>query len=78
MLPAVAEVVLVAEAFVDTEFEIAQSNLVRISREARAAVVVHAIVLAMDVKQIKMRVAPAEGDLQRVMQVGDRAVTAYQ
>ena len=32
----------------------------------------------MNVEQIQMLVAPAEGDLQRVMQIGDRAVAARQ
>jgi hypothetical protein len=32
----------------------------------------------MDVKHIQMRVATTEGNLQGVMQIGDRAVAAHQ
>src|ERR1035437_9999043 len=78
VLPAITEVVVVAETFVATKFEIVQLDLIGIGRKARASVMVNAIVLAMDVEQIQMLVAPAEGNLQRVMQIGDRTVAAYQ
>lgn len=61
VLPAVPKVVLVEKALVDAEFEIAQSDQIGIGRKADAAVMVNAIVLAMDVKQIQMLIAPFVG-----------------
>jgi len=74
----VTEVVLVEKPLVDAEFENAQSDLLGIGREARAAIVVNALILTVDVKQIQMPVTPAEGDLQRIMLVRDDAIVADQ
>jgi len=38
-------------------------------REINAAVVIDAIILAVNVKLIQMRIAPTESDLQRVVQI---------
>jgi len=65
------------EALVDADVKIVQSNLIRIGREADAAIMVNTIIMAMDVKSIQMLIAPAEGNLQGVMQFGDRAVATH-
>ena len=47
-------------------------------REAYTAIMIHTVVLAMDVKPIRMRIAPAEGDLQDMMQVSDGTVATHE
>ena len=52
MLPEVAEVIFVGEAFILAEFEIAQSHQFWILCKADATIVVHAIILAVDAELV--------------------------
>ena len=71
MFPTVAEVIFIGEAFVLAEFEIAQLDEFRVLEKADTTVVVHTIVLALDVKQVEVLIAPAESDLQGMVEVFD-------
>ena len=78
MSPTIAEVILVEEALVEVEAEIAQANQCRIGREADAAIVADAVVLPVGVKLIEMRIGLAKRDLERVMEICNRAIAANQ
>src|SRR3954462_15624716 len=47
-------------------------------REAKPSAAGHAEVLAMDAKAVQMKVAPAKGDLESVMQIRQRLIGAQQ
>lgn len=74
MLPSIRQVVFVQEALIDAEMEITQPNVVSIGGEAESASAADAVVLAVNVKPVEVRVGPVKGNLQRVMEVGDRAI----
>ena len=78
MLPAVGEVVLIQELFARSQAEVRQSHAVRIIAETDAADLADAVVLAVDHEPVQVLVTPAECQLQRGVQVGDRAVVANQ
>ena len=76
MLSEVAKIVLVAEAHVEPQALLAEAHLLRVVGKKAAAGLGDAVLLAMDHKAVEVRVGPAEGDLEDVMQVGDRGVAA--
>ncbi|TQN49263.1 hypothetical protein DLNHIDIE_03443 [Acidithiobacillus thiooxidans ATCC 19377] len=49
-----------------------------IRSKAYSAIMIYTVVLAMDVKPIQMRIAPAEGNLQDIMQVRDGTVATHE
>ena len=53
-------------------------TVARIITEADAATVAHAVLKTVNDVALQMLVAPAQGDLQRGMQVGDAGVAADQ
>jgi len=76
MLPAVAKIVLVAEPHVEPQAQVAQAHLLRVVGKKDATGLGDAVLLAMDHKAVEVGVGPAEGDLEDVMQVGERGVAA--
>jgi hypothetical protein len=70
--PAVAEVVLVEEPFADAQTEIGKVDLMWIVPEPETARVGDAVFTAVDDEAVQVLVAPAEGELEGGVQVGDR------
>jgi len=58
--------------------EILEVYLVRIIAEPRAAQPGDTVPFAADHKLMEVEIGPAQGDLQRVVEVGDGAVTTHQ
>jgi hypothetical protein len=78
VLPGVAEVVFVPESFVDTKAKVGEADLLCIGREADAADLADAVIPAMDVEPMEMRIRPAKRNLKRVVKIGDRAIALHQ
>jgi hypothetical protein len=74
---AVAEVVFV-ESFVDTKAKVGEADLLCIGREADATDLANAVIPAMDVEPMEMRIRSAKRHLKRVVKIGDRAIAAHQ
>ena len=69
------EVVLIEKAFPDSKAKTAKGHFGGVVGKADPADVRHAEVLAVDMKPIQVRVAPAHGNLNRVVEISDRLVT---
>ena len=78
VLPRVAEVILVEEAFVAAELEVGEADLACILGEPGPARPADAIIPAVDAEAMEMGVAPAEGDLDDVMKLSEGPLTADQ
>jgi transposase-like protein len=70
VLPTIAEVILVLEALMDAQPEIGEMHASRVD-EALGA-----MLTSVNHEAMQMRLAPAEGDLQRSVQVGNGAVAS--
>ena len=62
------------KAFTKTKTELGQANAVWVIGEGEASLVRNAIVFAVDVKTIQVRITPTHGDLNGVMEVSDAVV----
>jgi hypothetical protein len=62
------------EAFPKTEAELGQANALWVIGEGAASLVRNAIVSAVDLKAIQVRITPTHGDLNSVMEVSDAVV----
>src|SRR5712692_6907635 len=71
--PAVEDVVLVEEPFADAQAEIGKLDLIRVVPEPETARVGNAVLTAVDDEAVQVLVAPAEGELEGGVEVGDRA-----
>lgn len=78
VLPPIRQVIFVQKALVDVEVEITQPNVVRIRGEAETASAADAVVVAVNVKPMEVRVGPVKGNLERVMEVGKGAISTDQ
>src|ERR1035438_1933615 len=78
VLPSVAEVVFVTEPFVDAKAEVGEADSFCIGREANTADLADAVIPAVDVEPMEMRIRPAKRNLERVVKIGDRAIAAHQ
>jgi hypothetical protein len=78
MFPAVLEIVFVQKPFAEAEAEIRQADLIGLSVEDRSTYMVHAEILAMDPETIEVAVAPAESELERIMEVRNTLVGTNQ
>jgi hypothetical protein len=78
VLPGIAEVTLVEEAFVAAELEVGEANLVGILGEPGPSRPTDAVIPGVDAEAMEVGVGPAEGDLERVMELGQGAVGAHQ
>ena len=65
----ITEVVLVEKSFTKLEMKIHQADPMGILIEDGSTNVIHAEILAVDPKTVQMRVAPAEGNLERIMKI---------
>src|ERR1039457_1779710 len=68
----------IVRSFVDTKAKVGEADLICIGREADAADLADAVIPAMDVEPMEMRIRPAERNLKRVVKIGDRAIAAHQ
>src|SRR5512135_1695156 len=78
MVPSVAEVILVEEALVAAELEVGEADLMGIQGEPGPARSADAVVPAVDAEAMQMGVAPAEGDLDDVMELSEGTLAADQ
>ncbi len=78
MLPRIAQVILVEEPFVEAELEVGESDLARILGKRNSTDSADAIVASVDAEAVELGVGPAEGDLEDMMEGGQRAVAADQ
>src|ERR1035437_7854281 len=78
MLPDIVEVVLVEEALAKPEPEVGQMDLLGIVAEPNASFVLPPEIFAMNMKLMEVGIAPAHGDLNRVVEISDAVVTAQQ
>lgn len=78
MLPVIVQVVLVQKPLAKPKSEVGEMDLLRVVVERNASRMRHAVVLAVNVKPMKVGIAPAEADLNGVMEIGDALVTAQQ
>ena len=78
VLPAVADVVLLNEALAQTKAKVSELDLVGGVREADAADLAAAVVHPVEHKPVQVFVAPAQHELERGVQIGDRAVAPHQ
>jgi hypothetical protein len=76
--PAVEEVVLVEEPLADPQAEIGKVDLICVVTEPETARVGDATLPAVDDEAVQVLVAPAEGELEGGVEVGDAAVAADQ
>ena len=76
MLPVVAEIKLVQEAFTKTKTELAQENTFGVIGEGEATLVRNAVIFSMDVKPMQVGISPPHGNLNRVMEVGNAVVAS--
>ena len=75
MQPGIAEVVFVEKPFACAKTKSGKKHLFRVVGETNPAIVVNAIVLAMDVEPIQMDITSANSNLNRIMEIGHLAVT---
>ena len=78
MLPVIVQVVLVQKPLAKPKSEVGEMDLLRVVVERNASRMRHAVVLAVNGKPMKVGIAPAEADLNGVMEIGDALVTAQQ
>lgn len=78
VLPAVGQVVLVAEALAFAQPEVSEADLVRVIAEREAAAVRDAIVPPVNVEAMQVFILPAHGDLEDGVELGDGRVSAHQ
>ena len=78
VLPGVAEVILVEEPLVGAELEVGEADLAGILGEPEPARSADAVIAAVDAEAMEVGVAPIEGDLDDVMELGEGAVAADQ
>ena len=76
MFPAIVHVVLIKKALTKPQFEVAETDLLRVVVEHHAALVSYAVFLAMNVKAMEMGIAPTHSNLNGVMEIGDALVAA--
>jgi hypothetical protein len=76
--PAVDEVVLVEEPLSDAQAEVGKLDLMRVVAEPQTARVGHAVFPAVDDEAVQVLVAPAQGDLEGGVEVGEAAVASDQ
>ena len=74
MQPDIAEVVFIEKPFTCPKIKGGKKNLFRVVGETDPAIVVNAIVLAMNVELIQVTITPANRNLNCVVEIGDRAV----
>jgi hypothetical protein len=78
VLPPISEVILVEKPFSEPEVELGQANLVGILMKGKSSAPGHTEILAVDTKPVQMEVAPAEGNLEAVVQIRQGLVGAQQ
>src|SRR5262249_38493778 len=78
MLPEIREIVFVQKTLTQPESEAGQVNLLGVVVEPDATLMSAPVVLAVNVEAIEVRIAPAHDDLNGVMEIGDRLITAQQ
>jgi hypothetical protein len=78
VLPVVVEVVLIKKPLTHPELEVRQVNRLRVIVKRQTSPVAHAIVFPVNVEAVQMGVGPTEGNLECIVEIGDRAVTANQ
>lgn len=76
--PGDVEVVLIEEALLRPKAKIGQADLVGVVGEAGPAEVSDAVVLAVNDELVEVGIAPAEGDLDDGVQLGDGRRIAHQ
>ena len=76
--PQVKEVIFVKEPLFRAKVQVPQPYLGWVIAEANTTGLVHAVSLAADDELVQMGICPAHRDLQGVVQIGNRAITAHQ
>jgi len=71
VLPIVSEVVLVEELLSETELEVREFDSVWIIAKREAAPRRDAILFTVNEETVEMEVAPGEGDLEGMVEIGD-------
>src|ERR1035438_6698105 len=78
VLPEIVEIVFVQKTLTQPESEAGQMNLLGVVVEPDAALMRDPVVLAVNVEAIEVRIAPAHGDLNGVMEISDSLIAAQQ
>ena len=78
MNPRIPKIVFVGESLETAQAQNVEPYAIGVDSDQPAAVAVDGIFSAPDFKTVKMDVVPTKGDLQRLVQLRNRAVAAYQ
>jgi hypothetical protein len=77
VLPEIAEIVLIQEAFIDAKVQVGQPDFPCIVA-AEPAKAWHGVVFLANAKTMEMEVRPVEADLQDDVKIGEGAVGSYE
>ena len=77
VLPEIAEIVLIQEAFIDAKVQVGQLDFPCIVA-AEPAEAWHGVVFLANAKTMEMEVRPVEADLQDDVKIGEGAVGSYE
>jgi hypothetical protein len=77
-VPPVAELVLVEEPPVTAELDLGETDLACLGGERGTSHMAEAEVRAVDAVPMELRIIPAEGDLEGIVEIGEGALTAEQ
>jgi hypothetical protein len=76
VLPEIVEIVFIKKALTQPESEAGQKNLFRIVVKPDATLMSDSVVLAVNMKAMEVEIAPAHGDLDGVMEIGNGLIAA--
>jgi hypothetical protein len=78
VLPQIAEIVLIQEAFIDAKVQVPKLNFPGIVATTQPATAWHSVILLPDAKAMEMEIRPIKADLQDDMKIGQSAVGSHE
>ena len=76
--PTIPEIIFVNKSLESAKLQIAESHAPGIDADQAAALPIHCVLAASDLKAVQVLVAPPEGDLQCFVKLRHRAIVAHQ